>query len=447
MQEFEKIANRHALRTYTPIHGGHNFYLPKNLNNLFKYDFSEITGLDDLHNAIGLIKQAQTRTSKLFQVEHSFFSVNGASSCLMAACLALGEGGKVLIPVNAHKSIISGLLLSGADPIWYEPDWNSNWGLYENINPEKIADLLKRHKNIKGCFVTSPTYEGIRQKHLTEIIGLCHDYEIPVIVDESHGGHLSLLYEGLGGINACADIIVHSPHKSLGALTQTGLLHLQSDLILPAKIASALSLLQTTSPSFLLILSLIQTIEKLSLSLSPLKKQMWLAQEFKTRLSKMPEIQLISNDDPTRLLLSIEGWSGSVLSEWLFKEYKIETELENNNFIMLLISLGAKWHQLNYLQKALKAAYYSQSKDNYKFKSQVKPQMLLYKNNPRQAYLGSQNGEEKIVFKCPPGVATQVPGFELPLSLIYSKKDNSNPYFEEDFGKDPEDSFYEEEFA
>ncbi len=446
MHKFYKIAAGRALRTHLPIHAGANVYLPRSFNQLFKYDLSEITGLDDLHNPSGFIKQAQAEAAELFLVEHSFFSVNGASACLMAACLALGEGGKVLVPVNAHKSIIAGLLLSGADPIWYEPDWDAEWGVYRDINPEKIADLLKRHKNIKGCFITSPTYEGIRPQNLSEIISLCQQAEVPTIVDESHGAHLSLLYEGLGGINACADIIVHSPHKSLGALTQTGLLHIQSELISPQKIASALSLLQTTSPSFLLILSLVQTLKSLKQSLSPLKKQMWLAQEFKDRLSKMPEIQLVKNDDPTRLLLAVKGWFGVALSEWLWKNHQIETELEHNNCVLFLIGLGAKWHQLKALQKALKLAQTSPEKDNYKTKLQVKPQMLLCKNNPREAYLKS-NGEEKIVFKCPPGVPSQIPGCELPLSLVYSKKANTNPYFEEDFAEDPEDSLYAEEFA
>ena len=147
MHKFYKIAAGRALRTHLPIHAGANVYLPRSFNQLFKYDLSEITGLDDLHNPSGFIKQAQAEAAELFLVEHSFFSVNGASACLMAACLALGEGGKVLVPVNAHKSIIAGLLLSGADPIWYEPDWDAEWGVYRDINPEKIADLLKRHKN------------------------------------------------------------------------------------------------------------------------------------------------------------------------------------------------------------------------------------------------------------------------------------------------------------
>ncbi|MDX1921072.1 MAG: aminotransferase class I/II-fold pyridoxal phosphate-dependent enzyme, partial [Candidatus Caenarcaniphilales bacterium] len=353
--KYKKLAQRSSLRTFTPIHSGTNQYLPRSFNELFKFDLSEIDELDDLHNPEGFILEAQRKAAKLFQVEQTFFSVNGASSCLMAACLALGDGGKVLVPMNAHKSLLAGLILSGAEPVWYEPEWDARWGIYTRVEPEKIAELIRRVDNIKACFVTSPTYEGFQTK-LGAIVDICHEHEIPVIVDESHGSHISLMGNGKGAIDACADLIIHSPHKALGALTQTGMLHFQSELLNAKKIEACMSLLQTTSPSFILLLSLIETLEHLRQDLEPLRKQKDSALELRYQLSKIGGIEFLNNDDPTRLVFSLAGWGGEELSQWILENYFIETELEGNRWVMFLIGLGTKHHQIRSLKRAIQSA-------------------------------------------------------------------------------------------
>lgn len=407
--KYKKLARRSSLRTFTPIHAGSNQYLPHSFNELFKFDLSELDGLDDLHNPESFILEAQRKASKLFQVEQTFFSVNGASACLMAACLSLGEGGKVLVPMNAHKSLLSGLILSGAEPVWYEPEWDAKWGIYKNVDPQKIADLIQKTENLKACFVTSPTYEGFQTK-LGAIVDICHEKEIPVIVDESHGAHISLMGGGSGAVDACADLIIHSPHKSLGSLTQTGMLHLQSELLNPKKVEACMSLLQTTSPSFILLLSLIETIEQLKKDLSPLHKQRATAEELRYQLSKIEGIEFLNNDDPTRLALSLEGWSGDELSDWMIENHSIETELEGNRWVMFLIGLGMKSHQIRSLARALSKAHaYKSSSLTNKFLP-VQRKAFLHEGNPRGSFLKAK--EPKIEFQCPPGVPTNFPGYQ-----------------------------------
>ena len=439
-KNFNKLSHR-KIRTHLPIHGGKNLYLPSHpFSELHKYDLSEITGLDDLHNPESLIAKAQTDIAELFQVEHSFFSVGGASTCLLASCLALGEGGKVLVPTNAHKSVISGLILSGAEPIWYEPEWDAEWGIFRDINLNQIAKLIEanssdKSKSIKGCFVTSPTYEGI-EASLEELVSLCHDHEIPVIVDESHGGHLSLINPGRGAINACADLVIHSPHKTLGAMTQTGLLHVQSELISAQKVAACMSLLQTTSPSWILLASLIEMTNYLKGNLQHLHNQISIGKDLKRRLSKIDKVKIFQNDDSLKCILSLEGVIGHELSEWLFENHDIETEMEGADWVLLLATMSLQSHHVlqieRIIQKASKAlsspkengtlhpasrqllSASKESKTDSFVTLKIKPPQIITEQLPRKAFF--ENDNSKIEFKCPPGIPTQIPGSRIILN-------------------------------
>ena len=440
-QPIHQLAQQKTLRTHLPVHGGHNLFLPPSLNQICRYDLSEITGLDDLHNPAGFIQEGQQATASLFQVEHSFWSVNGASAALMAACLSLGEGGKVLVPMNVHKSVLAGLILSGAEPVWYQPIWDEKWGVYRAIDHQQIQDLLLRHGGIKGCFVTAPTYEGI-YPDLTDLVEVCHKHRVPVIADESHGAHLSLLYEGFGAINACADLIIHSAHKSLGALTQTGLLHLQSEFVSPAKIASSLSLLQTTSPSFVLLLSLAETIKSLSKSLEPLQKQLCLANTLRNQIEKIDGLHLVPNQDLTRLLISIDNVEGFALSDYLQQNDGYETELESKHWVMLILGLGSNRQSLYLLNKTLqKAANFGLNQASTISKQTIsKPSLFQFQQSPRKAYL--QKDELNLTFQRPPGIPSNIPGTDTKHSQSSKAGQDLELYFEEDFTNDMEDFLY-----
>jgi arginine decarboxylase len=441
-QNLEKTSSQKTARTHTPIHGGENHFLPFSYNKLFNKDFSEITGLDDLHNPKSIIYQAQNKAAELFQVEETLFSVNGASACLMACFLALGQSGKVLIPRNAHKSMISGLILSGLDPIFVEPAWDKDWGVFREIKPDLILNLIKKHKdnNLKACFLTSPTYEGIALKNLSQIIEVCHEHELPVIVDESHGGHLSLLQRKFSAIHCGADLIIHSAHKTLGSLTQTGLLHFQSELINLPKLKTSLSLLQSTSPSYLLLASLIESLHSLSQSLKPLEEQQKMALHLKAELSQIQNVKLLPNDDAVRCAFKIENCNGYELSEWLYRNYKLESELENNKWLMLLVSLAAKKSDIRYIKKAiLSAAKFFSTQRNNQILAEEKPPNFHCIENPRNAFFRSDKA--KIIFKCPPGIPIDFPGLEK-LSAETKQQAESlkeDPFLKEEFGDDEEE--------
>lgn len=239
-----------------------------------KYDITEIDGFDDLHNPQGIIFKAMQSAAKLWQSENCFFLVNGSTCGILAAisaCAKLSRTGKLIMARNCHKSVYNAAELNNLTPIYIIPPAVEGFGFCGSISPRDI-ELSVRDNPGTPVILTSPTYEGILS-NIAEIAVICHMYGSPLIVDEAHGAHLNLSpYFSGGAISAGADIVVHSLHKTLTGLTQTGLLHLDSGLISPDDISRELAVFETSSPSYLLMASIDGTRELLELRGSELFK-------------------------------------------------------------------------------------------------------------------------------------------------------------------------------
>lgn len=191
-------------------------------------DLPEIPGLDNLFAPAGPIKMAQILAAEAFGAEETWFLANGSTSGIEAAILATcGPGDMILMPRNVHQSVLSGLVLSGATPIYLNPHYCPDWDLTYGITAPSVAAALTAYPAIKVVVVVSPTYEGICSD-IAAIAPLVHDHGALLLVDEAHGPHLhfhpDLPQDALAG---GADIVVQSTHKVLSALTQAAMLHVQ----------------------------------------------------------------------------------------------------------------------------------------------------------------------------------------------------------------------------
>ena len=157
---------------------------------IFGYDLSEAEGLDDLHNPQGVIREAQELAAEAFGADHTYFLVNGTTCGNEAMILStVWEGETILVPRNAHKSILMGLILSGAKPAWLMPQLLDN-GLVGGVTPESVEEAFQRHPQAKGVLLVSPTYYGLCSD-LQTIGEICHRRGALLLVDEAHGAHLS----------------------------------------------------------------------------------------------------------------------------------------------------------------------------------------------------------------------------------------------------------------
>jgi arginine/lysine/ornithine decarboxylase len=227
------------------------------LGTAAKIDLTELEGLDNLHNPTGCILASEQAAADFYGSNRCYFSVNGSTAGVMAAIMACVQPGQKVLFLNAfHQSAWRGLILADAVPAFVSNAYDPTLLVECPPSLEAVEQKLQEIDNVGAVFVTSPTYQGIISP-IEAIAEIVHDQGIPLIVDEAHGAHLGLVDEMPKHSVACgADIVVHSVHKMLPGLTQSAWVHCSGSRIDPESVFHALSMLQTTSPSYLLLASL-----------------------------------------------------------------------------------------------------------------------------------------------------------------------------------------------
>ncbi|MGL4522670.1 MAG: aminotransferase class I/II-fold pyridoxal phosphate-dependent enzyme, partial [Bacilli bacterium] len=220
-------------------------------------DLINIEPLDDLHQPRHIIKQAQQLASDAWGSEETYFTVQGTSGAIMTMIMTVcGPGDKIIVPRNVHKSVMSAIIFSGAKPIFVHPDIDNTFGVFHGIARDTVQQALERHPDVKAVLVINPTYYGF-SSDLESIVALSHSYGVPVLVDEAHGVHIHFHDKlPLSAMQAGADMSATSVHKLGGSLTQSSILNVQGTRVNKDRIQSILSMLTTTSTSYLLMASL-----------------------------------------------------------------------------------------------------------------------------------------------------------------------------------------------
>lgn len=219
--------------------------------DLLPLDLTELSGLDDLHSASGVIRKAQQLLSSLYESEQSWFLVGGSTvGNLAMVCSACHKGGRVLVQRNCHRSVLNAIELAGAKPVFMAPDIDEKSGIATVPSMETIERALMEFPDACSLIVTHPNYYGM-SANLRALIDLAHRRNIPVLVDEAHGAHFVLGKPFPEAALQCgADAVVQSAHKTLPAMTMGAFLHVQGERIDLEKIGYWLGLLQSSSPSY-----------------------------------------------------------------------------------------------------------------------------------------------------------------------------------------------------
>ncbi|MEU6142701.1 aminotransferase class I/II-fold pyridoxal phosphate-dependent enzyme [Streptomyces sp. NPDC047081] len=210
-------------------------------------------GLDDRLSRGRVLERAEELMADAVHAEHTFFSTCGSSLSVKAAMLTVTRPGhRLLVGRDAHKSVVAGLILSGVEPVWVEPEWDAGRHLAHPPSAAAYEKAFGEHPEADGALVTSPTPYG-SAADLGGIAEVCHRRGRPLIVDEAWGAHLPF-HDGLPSwaMDAGADVCVTSIHKMGSGLEQGSVFHLQGDLVDPAELSSRADLLGTTSPNVLL---------------------------------------------------------------------------------------------------------------------------------------------------------------------------------------------------
>ncbi len=333
--------------------------IPQSLSNLlgtsvFLADLPELPELDNLFAPTGAIAASQELAADAFGAAQTWFLVNGSTAGIIAAILATcARGDKIILPRNVHKSVISGLILSGALPIFLPPEFDPLWDLALSITPESVDQALTAHPDAKAVMMVYPTYQGVCGD-IEAIATLTHQFDIPLLVDEAHGPHFAFHSDlPTSALVAGADLSVQSIHKVLGAMTQASMLHIQGDRIDVNRLTQSLQLIQSTSPSYLLLASLDAARQQMALQGGELMTQtLALASRAREEIAGIPGLSVLSPPEPkipgffagdrTRLTVGVRGLglSGYQVDEILHEQLGVTCELPSLHHLTFIISLG-----------------------------------------------------------------------------------------------------------
>ena len=400
----------------------------------FQSDLPELPELDNLFAPQTVILQAQQLASQCFGADFTWFLVNGSSCGIISAIMATcGAGDKIILPRNIHQSAIAGLIMSGAIPIFVNPEHDHIRDITYNITPQALSQALKKHPSTKAVMVLHPTYQGICSD-LGEILEITQQYQIPLLVDEAHGGHFAF-HKDLppSALSLGADLTVQSTHKVLGAMTQASMLHLQGNKIDSQRISKALQLMQSTSPSYLLLASLdaarkqmaIEGTELMSYSLN-------LADTAIAEISQIPGLSVLEWEqkpgfkylDRTRLTVDVSqlGITGYEADEILHQHLGVTCELPLLKHLTFIITFGNTDKDIEKLIAALKTlskSYSNSAQTSVSTTFNTPPDSML-QLSPREAYFAptetiplKESGDRicgELICPYPPGIPALMPG-------------------------------------
>lgn len=315
------------------------------LEKIYRYDITEIEGFDNLHDAKGLLLSLQQKAARLYHAEESFFLVNGSTGGILSAVSAVAqEGKKLLIARNCHKSVYNGIFLNRLQTEYLWPETIEEFSIQGEITAEQVKDHLAGREDICGVVITSPTYDGIISD-IREIAGEVHTHHIPLIVDEAHGAHFVLSEKAPENAVSCgADIVINSVHKTLPALTQTALLHVQGQLVDRERLKSYLSIYQSSSPSYVLMASIDRCMDFIA---KRGKKEYERLLEFRKLIEEKTKnffcIRLLPAGkwrDPGKLVISVKGtgMTGQELYQILYRQYHLQMEMAGATYVLGILT-------------------------------------------------------------------------------------------------------------
>ncbi|KUP04581.1 hypothetical protein Q75_15255 [Bacillus coahuilensis p1.1.43] len=312
----------------------------EDVRSFLSFDQTELSGLDDLHDPSGPIAEAESLLANYYQSHKSFFLVGGSTVGNLAAILScVKEGEEVFVQKNCHKSVMNGVRLAKGHGVFLPIEWDDLTLSVTGVSSTLLKEAICQYPHVKVCILTYPTYYGITY-NIKELIEICHENGMVVIVDEAHGAHFGVgAHFPQSSLLMGADIVIHSAHKTLPAMTMGSYLHIGSNRVDGVKVKEYLSLLQSSSPSYPIMMSLDWARDYLS-TYNEQDEIYYITKRasFIQALWNVEGLFVVETDDPLKLLLRCEGYNGQQVLEALFRE-GVYAELGDSYQVLMVLPL------------------------------------------------------------------------------------------------------------
>jgi len=336
-------------------------------HKIYTTDLNSPRGMDNILQPTGPIKDAEDLFAKACNADMCKFLINGSTSGnIIMLMSALQANDKIILPRNVHKSVINGLILSGAVPIFVMPEIDKNTEIALQPSLETWKKAIDTNPDAKAIFIINPTYFGACTD-IKRVTAYAHKKGMIVLADEAHGSHFYFSKKlPMSAMDAGADMATLSIHKGGGSLTQTSILLYKSKLVSKYNLLKSYNMLTTTSPSTFLIASLDAARKYLVFHGSEhLYHAKIYAQECVERINKIPGFKAhgadyfkklgVYNFDDTKLIVEVDKLSinGFETFRVLKDEYHIQPELSETYAILFLFALGTRHECVDILINAL----------------------------------------------------------------------------------------------
>ncbi len=443
------LAESHKVSFHTPGHKSgkgistrfRKFVGPR----IFSIDLTTLDEVDSLQNPTGVIKEAQELAARACGADRSYFLVNGTTVGNHAMVASVTRpGDRVLIARNCHRSVLTGLIVSGAQPVFFQPAFDRDLKLTLNVTFDAAKQAIDANPDATTLLITSPNYYGLCAD-IEKIIPYAHEKGMTVLVDEAHGPHLKFNPKlPVCALEAGADLCVQSTHKIVGGMTQASMLHVKSRRVNPDVVTNTLKLLQTTSPSYILMASLdLARMQMATEGKKLLDRTVKFAEDARSKINRIDGLSCFGRDrakaagmsdmDVTKLTITVSdlGLSGYHVSHLLNTRYGIQVEMADPFHILVIVSIGDRQDDLNRLVEALRMIASETGLQGALLPlDRVHPPRLdnRFLMTPREAFysktelLGLDQAagrvSSEIVTVYPPGIPLLVPGEEISADAI-----------------------------
>lgn len=408
---------------------------------MLELDVNSMKPLDFLGNPISVIKEAEDLLADAFGADRGYFIVGGTSFAVQVMIMtAVSEGDKIILPRNVHKSAINSLILCGATPVYMSPEIDEEMGVSHNVTLDSLKKAYTEHPDAKAAFIINPTYYGA-VCDLKAIVDYCHEKNMLVLVDEAHGTHFHFNDKfPLSGMQAGADMSSVSLHKTGGSLTQSSALLVNTTSVDGRYVRKVINMMQTTSPSYLLMGSLDVARKMLALDGERILDHIIEVSEYaRKKINAIPGCYSIGKEtegkpgiygfDPTKLSVTTRdmGLNGMELYDILRDEYNIQMETGDVYNSLAILSVGDDYDNIDLLISALEdiSKRFQNTRLDYKKIDLHYPNVVI---SPRDAFyaekemvaleetLGRISGESLMSY--PPGIPVVSYGERINESVI-----------------------------
>ncbi|MEQ6357398.1 aminotransferase class I/II-fold pyridoxal phosphate-dependent enzyme [Lysinibacillus sp. M3] len=439
VEGLERFQQQQNISFHVPGHKhGELSHLPQPFKDVMRYDVTELSGLDDLHHPEEMILEAENLLADTYGAMKSFFLVGGSTVGNLAMIYATcKKGDTIIVQRNAHKSIFHAIELVGAKPVFVSPLWDERTLTATHVSYKDLKEAVDYYPEARAVVLTYPTYYGMTSKEIQQQIAYCHEKGIPVLVDEAHGAHFSActLFQP-SALTFGADIVVQSAHKTLPAMTMASFMHVNSNLVEVDKINHYLRMLQSSSPSYLLLASLddaryyVQTYMESDGAYIIEKRNQWIE-----ALRAIGSLEVIEVDDPIKLLLRVKGYTGFQLQEVLEAKH-VYAELADANQVLLVLPLLKQGHNypfaeirvrikeaITLLLSTPKAEIVIASQTAYNFVAITEPAYTFDEMNKAETewlpYMRTMGRiSSSMIIPYPPGIPLLVPGEKITVAKL-----------------------------